>query len=142
MKKYIFLSLVCAVFALSSFAQQVANAGKSQYLLIIRFKADFKPSSDEVVQANIKKWQLYMGNLAQSGTLVSGFRPAGDGLTISGTDKSVQSTPYIADGQLVSSILLIKSESLDAAKAIADKCPVFEFGGSVEVRPLMNAAGQ
>jgi len=140
--KKIALFLLLTGFACSAFAQQVANAGKSQYLLIIRFKADFKPSSDEVVQANIKKWQLYMGNLTQSGTLVSGFQPAGDGLTISGTGKSVQSTPYIADGQLVSSILLIKSESLDAAKAIADKCPVFEFGGSVEVRPLMNAAGQ
>ena len=142
MKKKIFLTAICAVFAFNSFAQQVANAGKSQYLLIIRFKADFKPSSDEVVQANVKKWQLYMGNLVQSGALVSGLRPASDGLTISGTGKSVQSTPYIANGELVSSIIIIKSESLDAAKAIADKCPVYEFGGSVEVRPLMNMAGQ
>lgn len=83
-----------------------------------------------------------MGNLAKSGDLVGGYRPASEGLTISGTEKSLKSSAYISDGELVSSILIIKAENMDAAKAIADKCPVYEFNGSVEVRPVMNTAGQ
>jgi len=38
--------------------------------------------------------------------------------------------------------LIIKAENLEAAKAIANKCPVFELEGSVEVRAMMNVAGQ
>jgi hypothetical protein len=142
MKKLIILSVILIAFTSPLFAQQVINAGKSQFMLIIRFKADFKPSSDDVVKNNIKKWQDYMGALAKSGDLVGGYRPASEGLTISGTEKSLKSTAYISDGELVSSVLIIKAENMDAAKAIADKCPVYEFNGSVEVRPVMNTAGQ
>ena len=138
MKKFILLS--CLLFAsLVSFAQAKTN---SQYLFIIRFKADFKPASDEAVKTNIKHWQEYMGNLIQSGSLVIGYRPATEGLTISGNEKALKSTPYVANGELVSSVMVIKAVDMDAAKAIADKCPVFEFGGTIEVRPLMETAAR
>jgi hypothetical protein len=138
MKKY-FLLAVLLVTAATLFGQ---NKVKSSYLLIIRFKTDFKPASDEVVKANIKHWQDYMGNLVQSGSLVAGYRPTSEGLTISGAKKDLKPIPYVADGDLVSSILIISAVDMDAAKTIADKCPVFEFGGSVEVRSVMNTAGQ
>jgi hypothetical protein len=109
---------------------------------IIRFKSDFQPSSDEAVKANIKKWQDYMGGLAKSGDLVGGYRPASGGLTISGTGKTLKNDPYVSDGMQISSVIIIKAATLEAAKDIADKCPVFEFGGSIEVRPVMNIAGQ
>jgi hypothetical protein len=138
MKKY-FLLAVLLLAGVTLFAQ---NKVKSQYLLIIRFKTDFKPASDEAVKTNIKHWQDYMGNLVQSGSLVTGYRPTNEGLTISGTKKDLKPIPYIADGDLVSSVLIINAVDMDSAKAIADKCPVFEFGGSVEVRSVMNTAGQ
>jgi len=138
MKKLLLFGLLLfAGFNLS--AQQKV---KSQFLLIIRFKSDFKPASDDVVKTNIKHWQDYMGNLAQSGSLVSGYRPTDQGLTISGTDKKVNPTPYVANNELVSSVMVINAVDMDAAKAIADKCPVFEFGGSVEVRAMLNTAGK
>jgi len=138
MKKLLLFGLLLfAGFHLS--AQQKV---KSQFLLIIRFKSDFKPASDDVVKTNIKHWQDYMGNLAQSGSLVSGYRPTDQGLTISGTDKKVNPTPYVANNELVSSVLVINAVDMDAAKAIADKCPVFEFGGSIEVRAMLNTAGK
>ncbi|MDB5145590.1 MAG: hypothetical protein JWQ66_4303 [Mucilaginibacter sp.] len=137
MKKLILL-IILSFASCTLFAQQKT---KSQFMLIIRFKADFKPASDDAVKTNIKHWQEYMTNLGKSGTLVAGYRPAGEGLTISGTEKALKSTPYIADGELVSSVLIINAVDMDAAKTIADKCPVFEFGGSIEVRSVMNAAG-
>jgi len=141
MKKLIIL-IALAVLVISASAQQAVNNSKSQFLLIVRFKTDFKPTSDEVVKNNIKKWQDYMSGLAKAGNLVGGYRPSGDGVTVSGETKSTKSSPYVANGEQVSSMLVIAAENMDAAKAIADKCPVFEFGGSVEIRPLMNMAGQ
>ncbi|HWD89399.1 MAG TPA: YciI family protein [Mucilaginibacter sp.] len=140
MKKLILLIAICA-FAVPAFAQQIANPGKSEFMFIIRFKSDFQPTSDEAVKANIKKWQDYMGDLAKSGDLVSGYRPASGGLTISGTGKTLKNDPYVSDGMQVSSVMIVKAVSMDAAKDIANKCPVFEFGGSIEVRPVMDAAG-
>ncbi|MEO6848975.1 MAG: YciI family protein [Mucilaginibacter sp.] len=139
MKKFILL-LVLLLAGLTVFAQAPAKT-KSQFLFIIRFKADFKPASDEAVKKNIKEWQDYMGNLAQSGNIVAGYRPANEGLTIKGTTKELQSTPFVGNGELVSSVMVIKAVDMDEAKAIADKCPVFEFGGSVEVRAIMDTAG-
>jgi hypothetical protein len=141
MKKII---LIIAIFAFASpvFAQQASTPGKSEFMFIIRFKSDFKAPPGDAVKNNIKKWQDYMGALGKSGDLVSGFRPAASGLTISGTDKSLKNDPYVSDGLLVSSIMIIKAANMDAAKDVADKCPVYEFGGSVEVRPMMNTAGQ
>jgi len=142
MKKHIILSVVLVALFSSAFAQQAATAGKSQFLFIIRYNTNFKPASKEAVQNNIKKWQDYMGGLVKSGNLVGGYRPDNDGVTISGTGKSSKSTPYMSDGELVSSVLIIKADNLDAAKAIANNCPIFEFGGSVEVRPITDVAGQ
>jgi len=141
MKKLIFI-IALLTFASSVFAQQASAPGKSEFMFIIRFKADFKPTSDDAVKNNIKKWQGYMSALAKSGDLVSGFRPTSSGLTISGTEKSLNKSPYVSDGLLVSSILIVKAINMEGAKEIAGHCPVYEFGGSVEVRPMMNTAGQ
>ena len=137
--KKLFLLAILLFAGATLFAQEKA---KSQYLMIVRFKTNFKPSSNEEIQTNIKKWQEYMGNLAQSGDLVAGYRPTNEGVTISGKERSTKPIPYVADDDLVSSVLIIKAENLEAAKAIAGKCPVFELGGSVEVRAMMNVAGQ
>ena len=138
MKKHIFL--ITFLFAGTVlFAQEKV---KPQYLMIVRFKTNFKPSSKEEIQDNIKKWREYMGNLAQSGDLVAGYRPTDEGATISGKKKSIKSIPYVANDDLVSSVLVIKADNLEAAKVIANKCPVFDLGGSVEVRAMMNTAGQ
>jgi hypothetical protein len=141
MKKLFLLIAICTI-AVPAFAQQIVSSGKSEFMLIVRFKSDFQPPSDGAVKANIKKWQDYMGDLARSGDLVSGYRPASGGLTISGTGKTLKNDPYVSDGLQISSVIIIKAISLDAAKDIASKCPVFEFGGSIEVRPLLNTAGQ
>jgi len=140
MKKLLLVAaFICAYF--TSFAQQKTEI-KSQYLLIVRFKTDFKPATDSTISVNIKHWQVYMGGLAQSGKIAVGYRPSGDGITISGTQKTTTNTPYTANNDVLSSILIINADDLNDAKTIAAKCPALELGGSVEVRPIMNTAGK
>ena|ERR1700748_1802158 len=141
MKKLILLFVLSFIF-LASFGQAQKTAAKNQYLFIVRFKTDFVPSSDTAVKVNIKHWQAYMGALAQAGNIAGGYRPTGDGETINGEQKTVKNGPYVANGELVSSVLIINADSMDDAKAIAAKCPVFELGGSIEIRPMMNIAGK
>jgi len=137
MKKILFF-LACLLICSAVKAQ----TAKSQYLLIVRFKTDFKPATDTTISVNIKHWQVYMGMLGQSGAIAGGYRPSGDGVTISGTQKMVTNMPYVANNDILSSVLIINADNMDAAKAIAVKCPALELGGSVEIRPMLNTAGK
>ncbi|MBV8253400.1 MAG: hypothetical protein JO154_12400 [Chitinophaga sp.] len=140
MKRGIFLVAFICLCTLMSFGQTANSTTDKQYLLIFRFKSNFMPPSQEAVKNNIKSWQEYMGNLGKSGKLVSGFRPSNEGETISGTAKTSQKGPYVANNELISSFIIIKASSMEEAGEIAKKCPIFDFDGSVEVRPMMNMA--
>ena len=132
--KYL-IALVICFSSITLFAQQK----QAQFLLIIRSKADVKASA-EAIQTNIKHWQEFMGDLGKNGKIAGGYRPANDGATISGTAKTIKPNAYIANGEVVSSFLIINAADLPEAKLIASKCPVLELDGSVEVRPIQNTA--
>jgi hypothetical protein len=140
MKKIAPLLAVLLIIVTAVTAQTNNPQAKHQYLLIFRFKSNFIPPSQTAVQDNIQKWQLYMGQLGQAGALVSGYRPAGGGKTISGAAKTVKDSVYVANNELISSFIIIKASGMDEATALANKCPIFEFDGSVEIRPLMETA--
>ena len=139
--KKLLLPVVLLLFSFAVNAQdQPKTPPPSQFLFIVRFKSDFVPSSADAVQQNIKHWRAYMGDLGKNGKIAGGYRPGNDGLTITGKDQVVKTGPYIANNDLVSSVLIINAANLDEAKALSLKCPVFEFGGSVEVRSIGNTA--
>jgi hypothetical protein len=140
MKKIVLLAAFICLGTLVSFGQAGNTATDKQFLLIFRFKSNFVPPSQDSVQANIRRWQEYMGELGKAGKLVSGFRPSNEGETISGIAKIEQKGVYVANNELVSSFIIIKAASMDEAGAIAKKCPIFDFDGSVEIRPLQNTA--
>jgi len=112
----------------------------SQFMFIVRFKADFVPPSADAIQKNIKAWQEYMGELGKSGKIAGGYRPGNGGETITGSAQITKPGPYVANNELVSSFIIINAKDMDEARAIAKKCPVFEFNGSVEIRPIQNTA--
>lgn len=135
MLKSLFTLSICLL-SFSLFAQT-----KTQFILIVRSKTNARPLA-ETIQTNFKHWQSYMDELAKSGKLASGYRPANDGETISGTNKATTKGLYAANDEVVSSFLIINAKDMDEAKEIAAKCPVFELDGSVEIRAVMNVAGR
>lgn len=132
--KYIFTLAIC-LFSFSLFAQQKQN----QYILIIRSKAQIKASQSEI-KSNISHWMAYMGDLGKNGKIAGGYRLPVEGVTLTGPDKTVTDKPYVADGDMVSSFLIINAADLAEAKQIAARCPVFELGGNVEIRAIQNTA--
>ncbi len=136
--KKLLLTLIAALFSLGVFAQ--STSAPSQFMLIVRFKADFVPPSADAVQKNIKAWQAYMGDLGKNGKIAGGYRPGNGGETISGTTQTTKAGPYVANDELLSSVIIINAKDMDEARAIAKKCPVFDFNGSIEIRPIQNTA--
>src|ERR1700761_6960364 len=122
--KYILTFAIC-LFSLSLFAQQKQN----QFILIIRSKANIKASQDDI-KTNISHWMAYMGDLGKNGKIAGGYRLPTEGVTLTGADKKETATPYISNGEEVSSFLIINATDQAEAKQIAAKCPVFELGGN------------
>jgi hypothetical protein len=132
--KYIMIA-VCCFLAVSLFGQQKQN----QYLLIIRSRSDIKAATADI-ETNIRHWQEYMAGLGKNGKLAGGYRPAPEGITIEGKNKSTKPMAYISNAELVSSFLVINAADMEEAKQIALKCPVFELQGNVEIRQIQNTA--
>ena len=58
------------------------------------------------------------------------------GEVVKGTQKTVTDGPYAELKDLVTGNLVVEADDLDHATRLADGCPIFEFDGSVEVRPV------
>ena len=122
-------------------AQGFAQQGSvKQFMLIVRYRTDAPAPDAELIKTNGQHWGAFIGDLAKSGTLVTGLRPQQTGRTIAGKDKVVQEGAYAGDKAVVSSFFVVKAGSLDEATEIAKRCPIYELGGSVEIREVMNMA--
>jgi hypothetical protein len=86
------------------------------------------------MQAHLKKWYEWAATLAKDGRYTSGQPLDNGGRTIRGKDRIVTDGPYAESKDLVTGALLLEAASLDEATSLAQGCPVFDYGGSVEVR--------
>jgi hypothetical protein len=113
-----------------------------QYLFIIRYNTAAPRLPDEAIKTNIQHWGSWIGQLAQTGKLVTAYRPGNGGQTISGTTKTTQDRPYASDKAVVSSIFIINAASPEEAAGIAKTCPIYETDGSIEIRPITDTANK
>ena len=74
-------------------------------------------------------WVTYLAKLQSAGVLLGGSA-IGDGICVSKRG---------AEGEIarhISGYLKVKAESMDAARALLEGNPVYESGGTVEIREL------
>src|ERR1700683_2089954 len=96
MKKMMFLAaLVCAGTSLFAHGRAgVPGDSTKQFLLIVRYKANTPPPSQEEMKTIGAHWGTFIGELSQSGKLVTGYRPGTEGKTISGSAKTTREGVY------------------------------------------------
>ncbi len=97
----------------------------NQFILIFRGGATTQKG------VSPRQLQEQLGNLRGSNPL------EGTGRTIRGSEKAVTDGPFTKAKDLVSGYVLIGVQDLDQATQIALKCPIYEYDGSVEVRPVL-----
>jgi len=110
----------------------------SKYVFLFRggAYADFSLSPTEV-QHHLKKWHEWIGGLMKAGQTHPGGNPLErSGTTLRGRDRTMTDGPYAESKDLVTGSLVVEAPSLAAATELARGCPIFEFDGSVEVRPV------
>ena len=94
--------------------------------------------SPERAQQSMQRWMAWMRELDAKGHLKDRGQPLErTGKVVRGQQKSVTDGPFTEAKDLVGGFSIVEARDLDHAVELARGCPVFDGGGSVEVRPVM-----
>ena len=95
-------------------------------------------ASPEQRQQHLQKWVAWFKELGEKGYLKELGHPLEmAGMVVKGNQKLVTDGPYAEAKDLVGGFSLIEAKDLAHAVELSKGCPIFEVGGSVEVRPVM-----
>ncbi len=108
----------------------------NDYLLLFRGGANPEDMTPEQSQATMGKWMGWMKGLEKKKQLAGGD-PLKDGGKVLSGPKGKNVAPFVDGPDAVGGYLLIKAASLAQATSIAKGCPIFDNGGTVEIRPIM-----
>ena len=115
------------------------RALRSKFMLIFRGGAvarhDLSPSE---LQAHVEKWYRWSDELARQGRRNAGTALDNPGAAVRGHERVVTDGPYAESKDLVTGSMIFEAASLEDAIDVARTCPIYEFGGSVEVRPVQD----
>ena len=94
--------------------------------------------SPTALQAHLEKWYTWSDELARQGRHNVGTALDNGGKAVAGHERIVTDGPYAESKDLVTGAMIFGADSLDDAVEVARHCPIYEFGGSVEVRPVQD----
>ncbi len=110
----------------------------THFLLLIRGTHWESGLSPEEVQQFMEQFNAWYDRVNGEGKIVTAHPLAHEGKLVSGKSGStVSDGPFAESKEAVGGFFLLQVDSFDEAMEIAKTSPVLEFGGSVEVRPVI-----
>jgi hypothetical protein len=89
-------------------------------------------------EQQMQRWVGWLQDLAAKGHIKDQGQPLeAEGKVVRGKERTVTDGPYPESKDVVGGYTLIEAKDLAQAAELAGGCPIFEFGGLVEVRPVM-----
>ncbi len=104
-----------------------------KYLYVFRGGDEgFENQSPEEMQAHMQRWGEWMAKVKAEGyPLQAEGKVVGKGGTI------ITDGPFTEGKEIVGGYVVLEAKDLDDAVAISKDCPIFEFGGTTEVREIV-----
>jgi hypothetical protein len=94
-------------------------------------------ASPEEMQQKMTKWMTWLKDISDNGHLKTFGDPLEPiGKVVKGANKQVVDGPYAEAKDLIGGYSIIVATDLGQAVELSLGCPIFEDGGSVEVRPI------
>ncbi|HXU63852.1 MAG TPA: YciI family protein [Polyangia bacterium] len=107
----------------------------SQFVFLYRGGMPADTSAAEM-QQQMQRWMTWLKDLGEKGFVKDPGQPLErGGKLVSGKQKMVTDGPY-AEKDLVSGYTLVEAKDLAHAAELSLGCPIFTYGGAVEVRPV------
>ena len=80
----------------------------------------------------------WAGKLAESGHLISGDGLQEKSILISGKEAVIKDGPYMESKEIIGGYYLLQAENLEIILALTKDCPCHIWGGTTEVRQIMD----
>lgn len=110
----------------------------SEYIYLYRGGEDRANRSPQEMQQVMQKWVSWLQGLAEQGHIKDRGQPLErGGKIVTGKQKLVTDGPFAEAKDLVGGFTLVEARDLDQAAELSKGCPIFDAGGFVEVRPVM-----
>ncbi|MBS1564525.1 MAG: hypothetical protein JST39_09040 [Bacteroidetes bacterium] len=95
--------------------------------------------SPEEIAAHRASWQQWMEPLTAQNKWLAGKPLTLEGRMIkpNGAQVTITGKPHSIGTEIVGGFILLEATGIEEATTIMKTCPVYEFGGYAEVRPLM-----
>jgi hypothetical protein len=98
--------------------------------------------ADELAEGEkqMQRWAAWLQDLAAKGHMKDRGQPLereGKVVRRNGSGRAITDGPYPESKDLIGGYTLVEAKDLDQAAELAGGCPIFEFDGLVEVRPVM-----
>ena len=108
----------------------------SDFLFLFR-GSNLQAHSPEQMQKTTQKWVAWFKDLGEKGVIKDPGNPLErSGKVVKGRSKDVHDGPYAEAKDLINGYSLIDAGTIEQAVELSKGCPIFEDGGSVEVRPI------
>jgi hypothetical protein len=112
-----------------------------EYLFVFRGGDDpGMRESPALMQAHLSKWKVWIDAISSEGKYITGQPLTATGRVVRGKKVEITDGPYAEGKEMIGGYFLIKAENLEEAVEISKGCPGFEFGGTVEVREVMEVS--
>ena len=109
----------------------------SEFLFLFR-GSNLQARSPKEMQKSMQKWVAWFKDLGARGVIKDPGNPLDrSGKVVRGHGKDVHDGPYAEAKDVVNGYVMVETATIDHAVELSKGCPIFEDGGSIEVRPIM-----
>lgn len=106
-----------------------------QFLYLFRGgDEEYANQSPEQMQAHMARWMEWTVQISQNDQPVPGLPLQNEGKVVSKGGEVITDGPFTEGKEIVGGYVLVEARDLDHAVELSKGCPIFEFGGTVEVR--------
>jgi hypothetical protein len=109
----------------------------AEYMLLFRRNNWDKKLSPEELQQSLSKWTAWYDQLNHQGKIKSAHPLMPEGRVIwQKKGQPVADGPFAESKEAIGGYFFLQLSNLDEAVRIAKKCPLLQYGMTVEVRPV------
>jgi len=102
------------------------------------YRGGERSNSPQQAEQVMQKWVAWMNELGEKGHLKDRGQPLElTGKVVRGKQGVITDGPYAESKDIVGGYTLVAAKDLAQAAELSKGCPIFESGGIVEVRPVM-----
>lgn len=110
-----------------------------QFLYLFRGGEEgYASLSPEEMQQHMAKWNEWMVQISKTEEPVPGLPLNNEGKVVAKDGEIITDGPYAEGKEIVGGYVIVQAESLDEAVKLSKGCPIFDFGGVIEVREAVD----